>query len=71
MAFTTGRGSCLGFKPTPVLKISTTSSLYERMPEDMDLDAGVILNGVSVEDVGLQIFDELVAVASGKIEEGL
>jgi altronate hydrolase len=66
VAFSTGRGSCLGFKPSPVLKISTTSSLYERMEEDMDLDAGVILNGVSIEDVGMQIFEELIAVAGGK-----
>jgi len=65
-AFTTGRGSCLGFKPTPVLKISTNTPLYERMEEDMDLDAGVILNGVPVETVGQQIFEELVQVASGK-----
>jgi altronate hydrolase len=66
VAFTTGRGSCLGFKPTPVLKISTTTRLFERMPEDMDLDAGVILDGVPIEDVGRQIFEELIAVASGK-----
>lgn len=65
-AFTTGRGSCLGFKPTPVLKISTNTPLYERMCEDMDLDAGVILNGVSVETVGQAIFEELLQVASGK-----
>jgi altronate hydrolase len=66
VAFTTGRGSCLGFKPAPVLKIATTTALYERMPEDMDLDAGVILNGVPIEDVGRLIFEELLAVASGK-----
>jgi altronate hydrolase len=66
VAFTTGRGSCLGFKPSPVLKISTNTPLYERMEEDMDLDAGVILNGVPIETVGLQIFEELIAVAGGK-----
>ncbi|MDE2127597.1 MAG: altronate dehydratase [Armatimonadetes bacterium] len=65
IAFTTGRGSCLGFKPCPVLKISTTTSLYERMPNDMDLDAGVIFNGVAVEDVGQQIFERLLEVAGG------
>ena len=32
----------------------------------MDLDAGVILNGVSIPDVGAQIFEELIAVAGGK-----
>lgn len=66
VVFTTGRGSCLGFKPTPVLKIATNTPLYERMTEDMDIDAGVILNGVSIEDVGRQIFETLIEVASGK-----
>lgn len=66
IVFTTGRGSCLGFKPAPVLKIATNTPLYERMPDDMDIDAGVILNGVPIADVGMQIFEELIAVAGGK-----
>ena len=66
IVFTTGRGSCLGFKPSPVLKISTNTPLYERMEEDMDLDAGVILNGVPIADVGRQIFEKLIAVAGGE-----
>lgn len=66
IVFTTGRGSCLGFKPAPVLKIATNSPLYERMEEDMDMDAGVILNGVPIADVGMQIVEELIAVAGGK-----
>src|SRR5205807_508428 len=66
IAFTTGRGSCFGFKPAPSLKIATNSPLYEHMSDDMDIDAGVILNGVPVRDVGLQIFEELIAVAGGK-----
>lgn len=66
IVFTTGRGSCLGFKPTPVLKIATNSTLYRRMEEDMDMDAGIILNGVPIADVGRSIFEELIAVAGGK-----
>jgi altronate hydrolase len=66
VVFTTGRGSCLGFKPTPVLKIATNTPMYNRMEEDMDLDAGVILNGVPIPDVAAQIFEELIAVAGGK-----
>jgi altronate hydrolase len=66
VAFTTGRGSCLGFKPTPVLKIATNTPLYERMEEDMDIDAGVILSGVPIADVGRQIFEKLIAVAGGE-----
>ena len=65
-AFTTGRGSVYGCKPSPCIKIATTSSLYGRMEEDMDLDAGAILDGTSVAEVGRAILDEVLAVASGK-----
>jgi altronate hydrolase len=67
MAFTTGRGSCFGFKPTPVLKIASNTSMYERMRDDMDVDAGTILSqGLSVEDVGEEIFARILAIASGE-----
>jgi len=67
MAFTTGRGSCLGFKPTPVLKIASNTPMYERMRDDMDVDAGTILSdGRSVDDVGGEIFKQILAVASGE-----
>jgi altronate hydrolase len=66
IAFTTGRGSCFGFKPAPSIKIATTSGLYRRMPHDMDIDAGGILDGASVESVGRAIFEKLLAVASGE-----
>ncbi len=41
MCFTTGRGSVLGCKPTPSLKLATNTEMYARMTEDMDLNAGV------------------------------
>jgi altronate hydrolase len=67
MAFTTGRGSCLGFKPTPVLKIASNTSMYERMRDDMDLNAGTILSdGRTVDEVGEEIFRQILAVASGE-----
>jgi altronate hydrolase len=67
MAFTTGRGSCFGFKPTPVLKIASNTSMYERMRDDMDVDAGTILSqGRRVEDVGEEIFARILAIASGE-----
>jgi altronate hydrolase len=66
VAFTTGRGSCLGFKPSPVLKIATNTPMYEQMVEDMDINAGVILDGVPMEDVGREIFEALIDVANGK-----
>lgn len=64
--FTTGRGSVYGCKPAPCIKVATNTPLYERMISDMDINAGTILNGVPMEKVGAEIFEEILAVASGK-----
>lgn len=66
VVFTTGRGSCFGCKPAPTIKISTNTPMYNRMIDDMDMDAGVIVNGSSVAQVGRDIFEEILQVASGK-----
>lgn len=66
VAFTTGRGSCFGAKPAPVLKIATNTAIYERMSDDMDVNCGSILDGESsVERMGEEIFAKLIALASG------
>jgi altronate hydrolase len=64
--FTTGRGSVAGFKPAPVIKISSNSAIYERMAGDIDLDAGRVLAGVSMDQVAIELLDLIVAVASGQ-----
>jgi altronate hydrolase len=66
VVFTTGRGSCFGCKPTPSIKVATNTPLYERMTDDMDINAGRILEGVSIEEVGREIFEKVVSVASGE-----
>ena len=66
IAFTTGRGSAFGFKPAPSMKIATNCELYARQEPDMDLDAGRVLDGMSLDELGVEIFDEVIAVASGK-----
>jgi altronate hydrolase len=66
VVFTTGRGSCFGCKPVPSIKVATNTPLYEHMIDDMDLNAGRILEGASVEEVGREIFEKIVAVASGE-----
>lgn len=66
LVFTTGRGSVFGCKPAPSIKIATNSPLYQHMIDDMDVNAGVILEGTPVEVVGRQVFEEILAVASGK-----
>jgi altronate hydrolase len=64
--FTTGRGSVFGIKPAPSIKVATNTPLYEHMIDDMDINAGVILEGTPVEAVGRQIFEDILAVAGGK-----
>ena len=66
IAFTTGRGSCFGFKPVPSFKIASNSALYNRLNEDMDFNAGRIVEGESLEEVGRQLFEQLLDIASGK-----
>jgi altronate hydrolase len=66
LVFTTGRGSVFGCKPAPSIKIATNTPMYTHMESDMDIDAGVILAGTPVEAVGKRIYDEILAVASGK-----
>ncbi|MHC1480007.1 UxaA family hydrolase [Frateuria aurantia] len=65
--FTTGRGSCFGAKPAPSLKIATNTPMYQRLHEDMDINAGEIMDGeISVAAMGREIFEAVIALASGK-----
>jgi altronate hydrolase len=65
MCFTTGRGSAFGCKPTPSIKLATNSDVYARMIDDMDINCGDILDGVSIEDKGREIFGRVLSAASG------
>lgn len=66
VVFTTGRGSAFGSKPAPTIKLATNSRLYETMRDDMDIDCGEVIDkGVSVAAKGEEIFDAILAVASG------
>jgi len=67
VSFTTGRGSTFGCKPSPSLKIATNTDMYKQLEDDMDVNAGTIVSeGDSVADVGQQIYDKLLRVASGE-----
>ena len=67
IAFTTGRGSAIGFPTIPVIKIATNVPMYNRMRDNMDINAGRIAEGqASVAQVGKEIFDFLLRVASGE-----
>jgi altronate hydrolase len=66
LVFTTGRGSVLGLKPTPCIKVATNTPMFERMSDDMDLNAGTILEGEPVEAAGRRLFELILDVASGQ-----
>ncbi|GAB2840150.1 altronate dehydratase family protein [Actinoallomurus bryophytorum] len=67
ICFTTGRGSVYGCRPAPSLKLASNREVYRAMAEDMDVDCGVILDGeVTVAELGSQIFDLVLEVASGR-----
>jgi altronate hydrolase len=65
MCFTTGRGSAYGNKPCPSIKLATNSEIYRRMIDDMDINCGDVIEGVSLQDKGQQIFDLILKTASG------
>ena len=65
--FTTGRGSCYGSRYFPTIKVASNSQLFTRMPEDMDINAGTIIDGErTLAQVGEEIFERMIAVASGE-----
>jgi altronate hydrolase len=61
LCFTTGRGSAYGCKPTPSIKLATNSDIYRRMIDDMDINCGDVLDGVSIEAKGREIFNMILA----------
>jgi altronate hydrolase len=66
-AFTTGRGSCYGSRYFPTIKIASNTQLYERMPDDMDINAGQVIDGdKTLDEIGEEIFEKILAVASGE-----
>lgn len=67
IAFTTGRGSAIGFPTIPVIKIATNSHMYRRMRDNMDVNAGRIADGeATIEQIGREIFDLVLRSASGE-----
>ena len=67
IAFTTGRGSCFGAKPSPSIKLATNSYLFTKMEEDMDINCGKIIDGTkSLDEMGNEIFEHFIDTASGK-----
>src|SRR5258708_31810978 len=66
ICFTTGRGSAYGCAPSPSLKLSTNTALWNRQEEDIDINCGEIVDGTaSVEQMGARFFQMILDTASG------
>ena len=66
ICFTTGRGSAYGCAPTPSLKLSTNTPLWEQQEDDIDINCGSIIDGDStVAEMGERIFSAILNTASG------
>jgi altronate dehydratase len=64
--FTTGRGSVFGSIPSPTIKLASNAALARNMADDIDVDCSDILDGISVDDMGAQIFARILETASGQ-----
>lgn len=68
VCFTTGRGTPTGSAVVPVIKITGNKRMFERMSDNMDVDVSDMLEGtMSLEDAGRVIWEEIAAVANGKL----
>lgn len=66
IVFTTGRGSVVGSAISPMVKVCANPNTYARMADDMDVDAGRILQGrASLDEVGVEISEAILATAAG------
>jgi altronate dehydratase len=68
VVFTTGRGTTIGNAIAPVIKLASNNKIFERMPGDIDLSAGSIIEGSeTIDEVGARLFDYIRSVAGGEI----
>ena len=65
--FSTGRGSVVGSAVAPIIKVCANPATYKRMADDMDVDAGRILEGrATLDEVGGEIYDLILRAAGGE-----
>lgn len=68
VVFTTGRGSTIGNAIAPVIKLTSNTDVFKRMPGDMDLSAGGVIDGTeTIDDVGARLLEYIRQVASGDV----
>ena len=66
IVFTTGRGTPAGFPLAPVIKVASNNETFENMRDDMDLNAGEIIEGASIEAVDGKLIETIQRVCNGE-----
>jgi altronate dehydratase large subunit len=64
--FSTGRGNPIGFPIVPVIKVVSTTKVFQHLEDDIDINAGIILEGHELSDVGDRIMEMIEDVANGE-----
>ncbi|MDD9268367.1 UxaA family hydrolase [Paenibacillus sp. GCM10023248] len=68
--FTTGNGSITNFPYVPTVKVVTTTQRFQLLSEDMDVNAGTYLEGTPMDELGEEVFELTIRIASGERSVG-
>lgn len=66
MVFSSGRGNTMGFPLAPVIKVISNTRTYQKLEDDIDVNAGVILEGKTLDHVGEKIVETVIRTAAGE-----
>jgi altronate dehydratase large subunit len=66
MFFSTGRGTPAGFPTLPVIKVASNSRIYEAMKDDMDINAGTLVEGKPLDELRAEMIERMVRVINGE-----
>jgi altronate dehydratase large subunit len=66
MFFSTGRGTPAGFPALPVIKVASNTKIYEAMRDDMDVNAGNLVEGQALNSLRAQMVDLMIRVINGE-----
>jgi len=66
MFFSTGRGTPAGFPALPVIKVASNTRIYEAMKDDMDVNAGSLVEGRSLPELRTEMINLMIQVINGE-----
>jgi altronate dehydratase large subunit len=66
MFFSTGRGTPAGFPALPVIKVASNTRIYKAMKDDMDVNAGSLVEGKPLDQLRAEMIDLMIRVINGE-----